>query len=88
MAGWKMESARFLIYVAFPVGAFWAFNQPSFFKYFMKGYKLPDTSEGDAKVAEWKESLNEERRKREYEKFLLEQMAFEEARRIREENKI
>ena len=54
----------------------------------MRSYKLPDTSEGDAKMALWKEELQEERRKREYEMFLREQMAFEEARKIREQNKI
>ncbi|KAE9554939.1 hypothetical protein FO519_001836 [Halicephalobus sp. NKZ332] len=88
MTNWRMESARFFMLVAFPVGAFWFFNQPSLFKYFMRNYKLPDTSEGDAKMALWKEELQEDRRKREYEMFLREQMAFEEARKIREENKI
>uniref|UniRef100_A0AC34QQ73 Uncharacterized protein n=1 Tax=Panagrolaimus sp. JU765 TaxID=591449 RepID=A0AC34QQ73_9BILA len=88
MTNWRMESGRFFLLVAFPVGAFWLFNQPSFFKQFMKNYKLPNTNDGDAKMMAWKEELQEERRKREYEKFLREQMAFEEARRIREENKI
>uniref|UniRef100_A0A7E4W1Y7 Protein PET100 homolog, mitochondrial n=1 Tax=Panagrellus redivivus TaxID=6233 RepID=A0A7E4W1Y7_PANRE len=83
-----METGRFFILVAFPVGAFWFFNQPAFFKYFMKGYKLPDTAEGDAQMGAWKEELNEKRRKVEYEKFLREQMAFEEAKRIREEHNI
>ena len=54
----------------------------------MKNYKLPNTNDGDAKMMAWKEELQEERRKRDYEKFLREQMAFEEARRIREENQI
>ena len=51
----------------------------------MKGYKLPVIDEAEkARVAEWKEDLAEDRRKREYEAFLREQMAFEEAKRVRQ----
>ncbi|KAI6238049.1 hypothetical protein M3Y99_00732100 [Aphelenchoides fujianensis] len=88
MGGWKLEATRFLILVGFPVASFWAFNQPGVFDYFMKGYRLPESIDHTASVREWKESLMEGRRKREYEKFLREEMAFEEARRVREENKI
>lgn len=54
----------------------------------MQRFKLPDSSENNEAVRIWKEGLMEERRKKDYEKFLLEQMAFEEARRLREQNKI
>ncbi|KAI6178975.1 hypothetical protein M3Y98_00559800 [Aphelenchoides besseyi] len=88
MGGWKLESARFLILVGFPVASFWAFNQPGVFDYFMKSYKLPHNPEAEEKIKVWKEGLMEKRRKREYEKFLREEMAFEEARRLREQNNI
>lgn len=39
-------------------------------------------------LSEWKEDISKERKKSEYERILLEKMAFEEARQIREENKI
>uniref|UniRef100_A0A0K0CW83 Protein PET100 homolog, mitochondrial n=1 Tax=Angiostrongylus cantonensis TaxID=6313 RepID=A0A0K0CW83_ANGCA len=84
MGGWKLETFRFGLMVVFPVAAFWFFNQPSLFKFFMKGYKFPDTREGDAAIAQFKEQLLAEKRKKEYEAFLREQMAFEEARRQRE----
>lgn len=51
----------------------------------MKGYKVPDSREGDAAIARWKEQLLAQKRKEEYEHFLREQMAFEEARRLREQ---
>ncbi|EYC28576.1 hypothetical protein Y032_0007g3296 [Ancylostoma ceylanicum] len=106
MGGWKLETGRFALMVAFPVAAFWLFNQPSLFKVFvskkcllilqhhtqhhyisikMKGYKVPDSREGDAAIARWKEQLLAQKRKEEYEHFLREQMAFEEARRLREQ---
>ncbi|GMR35614.1 hypothetical protein PMAYCL1PPCAC_05809, partial [Pristionchus mayeri] len=84
MGGWKLESFRFFIAVTFPVGAFWFFNQPELFKYFMKGYRIPDTSAGDAAMAELKESIMVKQRKEEYERFLKEQMAFEQAKIARE----
>ncbi|CAJ0606373.1 unnamed protein product [Cylicocyclus nassatus] len=88
MGGWKLETGRFALMVAFPVVAFWIFNQPSIFKVFMKGYKVPDSSEGDAAVAKWKEQLLAQKRKEEYEHFLREQMAFEEARRRRDQQAV
>uniref|UniRef100_A0A0N5BRT1 DUF2852 domain-containing protein n=1 Tax=Strongyloides papillosus TaxID=174720 RepID=A0A0N5BRT1_STREA len=84
MGGWKLESGRYLILVAFPVLSFWAFNQPSFYKFFMKGYKIQESTTGDQAITNFTEALAEKKRKEEYEKFLREQMAFEEARRIRE----
>lgn len=50
----------------------------------MKGYKVPDSREGDAAMAQFKEQLLAQKRKEEYESFLRQQMAFEEARRQRE----
>ncbi|CAD6198269.1 unnamed protein product [Caenorhabditis auriculariae] len=88
MGGWKLESARFLIMVGFPVGAFWLFNQPKIFKEFMKGYKVPDSSSGDKAIADFKEQLLAQKRKDEYESFLREQMAFEEAKKIRAQHGI
>ncbi|KAK6020727.1 hypothetical protein OSTOST_13612 [Ostertagia ostertagi] len=84
MGGWKLETGRFALMVTFPVAAFWFFNQPSLFKVFMKGYKVPDSREGDAAMAQFKEQLLAQKRKEEYESFLRQQMAFEEARRQRE----
>jgi len=83
MGGWKLEASRFALVIIFPVGAFWLFNQPDIFKRFMKGYKLPETK-GNADMAAFMKQLNEQKKKEEYEKFLREQMAFEEARRQRE----
>ncbi|ETN78543.1 hypothetical protein RB195_018237 [Necator americanus] len=85
MGGWKLETGRFALMVGFPVVAFWLFNQPSLFKTFMKGYKVPDSREGDDAIAQWKKQLLAQKRKEEYENFLREQMAFEEARRLREQ---
>lgn len=45
MGGWKLESIKMAIYVAFPVGAFWLFNQPFFFEDVIKSKKeilIPD----------------------------------------------
>ncbi|KAH7716772.1 Protein Y53F4B.14 a [Aphelenchoides avenae] len=84
MAGWKLESTRFLILVTFPVASFWMFNQAGVFNYFLKGYKLPDTSEGDAKMKAFKDEIMERRRREQEERLLREQMDFEEARRTRE----
>ncbi|PIO64191.1 hypothetical protein TELCIR_14189 [Teladorsagia circumcincta] len=50
----------------------------------MKGYKVPDSREGDAAMAQFKEQLLAQKRKEEYESFLRQQMDFEEARRQRE----
>lgn len=84
MGDWKLEIFRFALMVTFPVTAFWFFNQPSLFKFFMKGYELPDNREGNAAIAQFKEQILSEKRKKEYEAFLREQMAFEETRRQRE----
>ncbi|KAK5977723.1 hypothetical protein GCK32_004023 [Trichostrongylus colubriformis] len=84
MGGWKLETGRFALMVTFPVAAFWFFNQPSLFKVFMKGYKVPDSKENDAAMAQFKEQLLAQKRKEEYESFLRQQMAFEEARRQQE----
>lgn len=54
----------------------------------MKNYKLPDAKENNQAMKQWKENMMEEKRKSDYEKFLREQMEFEEARRIRELNRI
>lgn len=54
----------------------------------MRNYRMPDSTAGDAEVLAFKEMLAEERRKEEYEAFLREQMAFEEARRFREQHNI
>jgi protein PET100 len=35
MGGWKLEVFRMSLYMAFPVGCFWWFNQPSFFESWM-----------------------------------------------------
>ncbi|KAK6034639.1 hypothetical protein COOONC_27861 [Cooperia oncophora] len=63
MGGWKLETGRFALMVTFPVAAFWFFNQPSLFKVFMKGYKVPDSREGDAAIAQFKEQLLAQKRK-------------------------
>uniref|UniRef100_A0A0M3IDZ2 Transmembrane protein n=1 Tax=Ascaris lumbricoides TaxID=6252 RepID=A0A0M3IDZ2_ASCLU len=88
MGGWKLETGRFFALVAFPVFSFWLFNQPHIFKRYMRNYRMPDSTAGDAEVLAFKEMLAEERRKEEYEAFLREQMAFEEARRFREQHNI
>lgn len=59
-----------------------------YFPFQMKGYKLPDTSEGDAKMRKFKEEVMARRRREQEEKLLREQMAFEEARRLREQHGI
>ncbi|VDO98578.1 unnamed protein product [Heligmosomoides polygyrus] len=87
MGGWKLETGRFAMAVAFPVVAFWLFNQPALFKVFMRGYRVPDSREGDEEIARFKEQLLAQKRKDEYESFLRQQMAFEEARRQREQQK-
>ncbi|CAJ0963222.1 unnamed protein product, partial [Mesorhabditis belari] len=83
MGGWKLETGRFLLCVTFPVAAFWLFNQPSIFQKFMRNYKVADTTENDEAFAKWKEQMQVQRRKEEYEKFLREQMAFEAAQKQR-----
>ncbi|MFH4982581.1 hypothetical protein AB6A40_009290 [Gnathostoma spinigerum] len=88
MGGWKLEASRFFILVAFPVASFWLFNQPNVFKTIMKNWKVPQSEEGDAAIKLFKETLNERRRKKEYENFLLQQMEFEEAKKYREEHNI
>ncbi|UMM19599.1 hypothetical protein L5515_015123 [Caenorhabditis briggsae] len=88
MGGWKLETGRFLMLITFPVGAFWLFNQPTIFKELMRGYRIPDSSQGDKAMAEFKEQLLANKRKEEYEAFLREQMAFEEAKKLRAANKI
>ncbi|VDO62829.1 unnamed protein product [Heligmosomoides polygyrus] len=65
----------FAMAVAFPVDAFWLLNQPALFKVFMRGYRVPDSREADEEIARFKEQLLDE-----YESFLRQQMAFEEAR--------
>ncbi|GMS82666.1 hypothetical protein PENTCL1PPCAC_4841, partial [Pristionchus entomophagus] len=84
MGGWRLESGRFLLLVTFPVGAFYFFNQPNLFKYAMRGYKVPETTAGDEAMAKFKEEITVQKRKEEYERFLKEQMAFEEAKKMRE----
>ncbi|CEF62710.1 Protein of unknown function DUF2346 family-containing protein [Strongyloides ratti] len=84
MGGWRLETVRYCILVVFPVVSFWAFNQPSFFKFFMKDYKISDTSKGDAAISDFTQALAEKKRKAEYEKFLRQEMEFEKDRRIRE----
>lgn len=40
MGGWKLEAGRFTILVGLPVAAFWAFNQPNVFSYFVSAPHL------------------------------------------------
>ncbi|CAL1532155.1 unnamed protein product [Lymnaea stagnalis] len=35
MGGWKLEVFRMAVYISFPVGLFYLFNQPSFFEDWM-----------------------------------------------------
>ncbi|GMT13067.1 hypothetical protein PFISCL1PPCAC_4364, partial [Pristionchus fissidentatus] len=84
MGGWRLESGRFLLLVTFPVGAFWLFNQPNLFKHAMRGYKMPETTAGDEAMAKFKEEITVQKRKEEYERFIKEQMAFEESKKMRE----
>ncbi|XP_064626126.1 protein PET100 homolog, mitochondrial-like [Lineus longissimus] len=35
MGGWKLEVAKMAMYMSFPVGLFYYFNQPSFFEEWM-----------------------------------------------------
>lgn len=36
MGGWRLESAKMLGYLAFPIGAFMWFNHPVFYEYALK----------------------------------------------------
>jgi hypothetical protein len=54
----------------------------------MRGFKLPDSSENNEQVRQWTEQLKDEKRRKDYESFLRQQMEFEEARRLREQNRI
>jgi len=43
---WKLEAFKMMIYMMFPVGCFYAFNQPSFFEnWMMEKRKLLFTAE-------------------------------------------
>lgn len=54
----------------------------------MRNYKIPEVKESSEQMKAWKAELAEQRRKADYEKFLREQMAFEESRQLREKHGI
>ncbi|VDN52358.1 unnamed protein product [Dracunculus medinensis] len=76
MGGWKLEVGRFVGLVSFPVFCFWLFNQPDIFK-----QKSEFEKRSELVLSTFKESIKEERRQLEYEKFLREQMELEKIKR-------
>ncbi|PAV75526.1 hypothetical protein WR25_14696 isoform A [Diploscapter pachys] len=81
MGGWRMETFRMLIYVTFPVGSFWLYNQPQFYNKFMDNWTIPNDKKNNELIKKYIEEMNAVKRKKEYEDFLRDQMAMEAARK-------
>ena len=78
MGGWKLEAAKMFLYMTFPVGIFYYFNQPEYFEEWMISMrrelyppeKLMHRKEFDDAIRELRE-----KREKEYLKMLEDQEA-------------
>ncbi|KAL5016101.1 hypothetical protein ScPMuIL_005690 [Solemya velum] len=65
MGGWKLEVFRMAVYMTFPVGLFYYFNQPEFFEGWMMAQRQQLFPPEDPRVDEIKKAAEELERLRE-----------------------
>ncbi|KAF7630777.1 hypothetical protein Mgra_00008935 [Meloidogyne graminicola] len=84
----RMEAFKIALYVSFPVAAVWIFNSPFFEEKTRKwreenyGLNSEENRRTHEKFKNFYDEMKENKRREDHEKFLKEQMAFEEAKRI------
>ncbi|CAI9736055.1 protein PET100 homolog, mitochondrial [Octopus vulgaris] len=72
MGGWKLEIFKMAVYMSFPVGLFYYFNQPAFFENWMMTKRkilFPQETVDDRKSFESLKQMVEEKRIAEWEKM-------------------
>ena len=74
MGGWKLEVFKIALYITFPVGLFYVFNQPQYFEeWVIKTRREMYPPQDEENRRKFKEEL-EKRRRKNTEKELLEKL--------------
>lgn len=63
MGTWKLEIVKMGMYITFPVGLFYYFNQPKYFEEWVIKTKQELYPPDDEKAAEFRKALNELKQK-------------------------
>ncbi|XP_013078323.2 protein PET100 homolog, mitochondrial-like [Biomphalaria glabrata] len=75
MGGWQMEVFRMAVYISFPVGLFYMFNQPAFYENWMMEKRAKIFPASDPRAVEILEARRAQRELQQEKEWLKEQQS-------------